>query len=78
MPLAEHLLAILRCPKSRGELIYFAAGVVEPDEFLFCPASKLRYRIDDGIPVMLIEEASAVDAQTCEAYQGKARELGLG
>ena len=29
----------------------------EAEEFLFCPDSRLKYRIDDGIPVMLIEEA---------------------
>lgn len=77
MPVAEHLLEILRCPKSRGELIYFAAGAVEPDEFLFCPASKLRYRIEDGIPVMLLDEAVAVDREASEALTRKARELGL-
>lgn len=77
MPVADHLLEILCCPKSRGELIYFAAGVVEPEEFLFCPTSKLRYRIEDGIPVMLIDEAVAVDKETSEVLKSKARELGL-
>ncbi len=77
MPVADHLLEILRCPKSRGELIYFQAGTVEPAAFLFCPSSKLRYRIEDDIPVMLIDEAVALDDATCEALQSKARELGL-
>jgi len=30
-------------------------------ESLFCPASRLRYRIDDGIPILLVEEAERLD-----------------
>ncbi len=72
MPLDAQLLAILRCPESRQPLIYF------PDEeFLLCPASGLRYRIDDGIPVMLVEEAERLAAADVERLVAKAGELGL-
>lgn len=50
--LDERLLEILVCPKCRGELEYRR----EADE-LICGSCALRYRVRDGIPVMLIEEA---------------------
>jgi uncharacterized protein YbaR (Trm112 family) len=50
--LDERLLEILVCPKCRGGLDYRR----EEDE-LVCGACALRYRVRDGIPVMLIEEA---------------------
>ena len=50
--LDEKLLEILVCPKCHGELEY------RPDEAaLFCQACRLRYAVEDGIPVMLIDEA---------------------
>jgi uncharacterized protein YbaR (Trm112 family) len=78
MAVAKHLLEILRCPESQGELIYFANGSTNGnDEFLFCPDSKLRYRIDEGIPVMLIDDAERLDDAACAALSTKASELGL-
>lgn len=62
MALSPELLEILVCPESKEELIYF-----ESEGFLFCPASKLKYRIEDDIPVMLIDEAERLDdAQASE------------
>ena len=75
MAVSKHLLEILRCPQSRSELIYFAAGTVEEEEFLFCPESKLRYRIEEGIPVMLIDEAEALDDATCARLVGHVKEI---
>ncbi len=78
MPVEKHLLEILRCPESRGELIYFSkADAGEGEEFLFCPRSKLRYRIDDGIPVMLIDDATRLDDEACAALNKQATALGL-
>lgn len=46
------LLQILVCPVSKGELQY------RPDtEELWCAESGLAYAIDDGVPVMIEEEA---------------------
>ena len=59
MALSPELLEILVCPESKGELVYF-----ESEGFLFCPGSKLKYRIEDDIPVMLIDEA---ERRVCEA-----------
>jgi uncharacterized protein YbaR (Trm112 family) len=58
MPLDPVLLEILVCPESKEPLLYF-----ESERFLFCPKSRLKYRIEDDIPVMLIEEAERVDEE---------------
>ncbi|MFB1299102.1 Trm112 family protein [Mycobacterium sp. pW049] len=54
MALDETLLAILVCPEDRGPLLLV-------DDFLYNPRLKRKYRIDDGIPVLLIDEAVTVD-----------------
>ena len=52
MSLDPKLLEILVCPKCRGELEYR-----ESEQVLLCEACRLRYRVEDDIPVMLIDEA---------------------
>jgi uncharacterized protein YbaR (Trm112 family) len=78
--LSEQLLAVLACPKSKRPLVYFPRGERGDDEasaFLLCPSSRLRYRIEAGVPVLLVEEAQEVDARECERLVARARELGL-
>lgn len=80
MELAQDLLDTLACPESRQPLIYFRRG--EDDDnldeaFLFCPSSLLRYRIDDGIPVLLVDEAERLDEVAGKRLIDRARELGL-
>jgi uncharacterized protein YbaR (Trm112 family) len=53
MMLAKDLLEILVCPKCKGDLEHRLA----PAEELVCHACRLRYAVDDGIPIMLIDEA---------------------
>jgi uncharacterized protein YbaR (Trm112 family) len=53
MTLPKDLLEILVCPKCKGELEYRTS----PAEELLCNACRLRYAVDDGIPIMLIDEA---------------------
>jgi len=80
MELAPDLLEILVCPESREPLLYFAKGESGEDEsqaFLYCAASRLKYRVEDGIPVMLVEEAVRVDEADGEKLLARARELGL-
>jgi len=55
MAIDPKLLEILVCPKCRGELEY-----KESKQELLCDRCKLRYRIEDDIPVMLIDEAEAL------------------
>jgi uncharacterized protein len=57
MSLKPELLEILACPQCKGDLEYR-----EAEQALLCQACKLRYRIEDDIPVMLIEEATPLDA----------------
>jgi uncharacterized protein YbaR (Trm112 family) len=49
------LLKILVCPADRGPLL------LVDDELLYNPRLRRAYRIEDGIPVLLIDEARDVD-----------------
>ena len=49
--LDEKLLSILVCPQDRGPLL------LVDDEFLYNPRLRRAYRIEGGIPVLLIDEA---------------------
>lgn len=80
MPLPPELVEILVCPKSKQRVIYFPRGEAdqsEADAFVLCPASRLRYRIDQGVPVMLIEEATVVAPEVVARLVVLARSLGL-
>ena len=52
MPLSPDLLAILVCPACKGDLEYRADAST-----LTCPRCRLRYRVVDDIPNMLIDQA---------------------
>ena len=54
--IAKELLDILVCPKSKKPLIYD-----KKNQELICKESGLAYRIEDNIPVMLVEEARKID-----------------
>jgi len=64
-----------RCPKSHEPLIYFPETAGGP--FYFCPASRLRYRVDQGIPVFLVEEATELSQPEADRLSARARDLGL-
>jgi len=53
---ADELRAILVCPRCRGPLID------EPGS-LRCDACRLRYRVEDGIPILLVHEAMPDQAE---------------
>jgi hypothetical protein len=56
--LDKKLLEILACPKCKGDLEY------RPNENkLICHKCKLAYRIEDDIPIMLIDEAEKVNSE---------------
>jgi uncharacterized protein len=52
MPIDKELLAILACPKCKGDI-----KLTDKGDGLVCQACKLMYPIKDDIPVMLIDEA---------------------
>ena len=56
MSLDKILLDILACPEDKGPLYYF-----EDEDALYNPRLRRRYRIRDGIPIMLVDEAEVVD-----------------
>ncbi|OHQ77823.1 Trm112 family protein [Corynebacterium sp. HMSC073H12] len=56
MSLDPKLLDILACPRDKGPLEY-----LEDEQVLVNPRLKIAYRIDEGIPVMLSDEAIAWD-----------------
>ena len=53
--LDDKLLSILVCPEDRGPLLS-----INDDELLYNPRLRRAYRIEDGIPVLLVDEAAAV------------------
>ncbi|MGH9118679.1 MAG: Trm112 family protein [Acidimicrobiales bacterium] len=73
MALDPQLLAILACPEDKGPLLYF-----EADDFLYNPRLKRKYRIQDDIPIMLIDEAETVDDAEHERVMAQAEAEGIG
>jgi uncharacterized protein YbaR (Trm112 family) len=54
----DSLLSIVVCPADRGPLLLVDAA---DGELLYNPRLRRAYRIEDGIPVLLIDEARDVD-----------------
>ncbi|BDX32406.1 hypothetical protein TUM20985_29530 [Mycobacterium antarcticum] len=52
--LDQRLRSLLVCPQDRGPLLLI------DDEALYNPRLRLFYRIQDGIPVLLIDEAVTI------------------
>lgn len=57
MSLDHALLAILACPEDKGPLYY-----LESEAVLYNPRLRRTYEIRDGIPVMLVDEATELSA----------------
>ncbi len=72
MALDPTLLEILACPEDKGPLLYF------PDEsILYNDRLHRVYRIDNDIPVMLIDEATTVDDTEHDRLMAKAASEGI-
>jgi uncharacterized protein len=56
MTLDPLLIEVLACPEDKGSLLYF-----EAEGRLYNPRLHRSYEVRDDIPVMLIDEATAVD-----------------
>ncbi len=59
------LLDILVCPADRGSLLLIG-------DLLYNPRLRRAYRIEDGIPVLLIDEATDVGADEHERLMARA------
>jgi len=67
------LLEYLACPEDKGPLWYF-----ESDDVLYNPRLRRSYAIRDGIPVMLIDEATNLSEADHDKLMAKAEAEGIG
>ena len=72
MALDPKLLEILACPEDKGPLLYF-----EDESSLYNPRLQRRYRVEDDIPIMLIDEAETVSDAENERLLAKAEGDGV-
>ena len=70
--LDPRLLEILACPEDKGPLFY-----LEDEESLVNLRLRRRYRIEDDIPVMLIDEAEALEEDEFARIEAKIAEEGI-
>ena len=56
--LSAHLRSILVCPEDRGPLLLIG------DEALYNPRLRRSYRIEAGIPVLLVDDAVTITDET--------------
>lgn len=68
MPIDAALLDILVCPASKAPLREVDGALVSTD-----PAVRMRYRIDGGVPVMLVEEAEQMSEADWKAVMSRGR-----
>ncbi len=57
LPFDRDLFDLLVCPVARKPLKYIDQRLVST-----CGDTRRAYRVDDGIPVMLVEESTVLDA----------------
>jgi uncharacterized protein YbaR (Trm112 family) len=62
MAIDPELLQLLVCPLSRAPFVQDGDWLVSTDA-----ATRRRYRIDDGIPVLLVDEAEELDEAAWKA-----------
>ena len=57
--ISKELLEILCCPETKADLVLDGDFLVSVDK-----NSRRRYRIEDDIPIMLIDESEQLDLET--------------
>lgn len=57
--ISQDLLDILCCPETKADLVLDGNFLVSTDK-----TTRRRYRIEDDIPIMLIEESEQLDLET--------------
>ncbi|HEY1651167.1 MAG TPA: Trm112 family protein [Acidimicrobiales bacterium] len=72
MSLDPLLLDVLACPVDKGPLLWF-----EDEDVLYNPRLKKSYRVEDGVPVMLVDEAADVSESEHERLTAKAEKDGV-
>ncbi|HEX3333680.1 MAG TPA: Trm112 family protein [Acidimicrobiales bacterium] len=72
MSLHPLLLDVLACPVDKGPLLWF-----EDEDVLYNPRLKKSYAVDDGVPVLLVDEAVDVGEAEHERLMAKAEKDGV-
>jgi uncharacterized protein len=73
IPFDRDLFDLLVCPQARVPLKFTGGRLVSTDV-----ATRRSYRIDDGIPVMLIEESTVLDESAWRAAMAADGPVGAG
>lgn len=64
--ISKELLDILCCPETKADLVLDGNFLVSVDK-----TTRRRYRIEDDIPIMLIDESEQLDIETWRAIMTK-------
>ncbi len=64
--ISKDLLDILCCPETKADLVLDGNFLVSVDK-----NTRRRYRIEDDIPIMLIEESEQLDVETWKEIMTK-------
>jgi len=72
LALDQLLLEVLACPEDKGPLLYFA-----DENRLYNPRLHRSYEVRDGIPVMLVDEATTVNDAEHDRLMAKAETEGV-
>jgi uncharacterized protein len=71
--LDDALLSILVCPADRGPLVLIEDADDGGCTLLYNPRLRRAYRVEDGIPVLLVEEARDVDDDEHARFMARGR-----
>ena len=66
----QELLDILCCPETKADLVLDGDFLVSTDK-----TTRRRYRIENDIPIMLIDESEQLDVATWESIMKKHEKL---
>jgi uncharacterized protein len=72
MPLDPLLLDVLACPVDKSPLLWF-----DDEDTLYNPRLHKSYRVEDGVPILLVEEATDVTDTEHQRLTAKAEEGGV-
>jgi uncharacterized protein len=72
MPLDPLLLDVLACPVDKSPLLWF-----EDEDTLYNPRLHKSYRVEDGVPILLVEEGTDVTDAEHQRLTAKAEENGV-
>ena len=73
LPFAQDLFDLLVCPESRRPLKFVGGRLIST-----CPQGRRAYRVDAGIPVMLLEESTVLGEAEWQALMAQPGPVGGG